>query len=150
MAIWDRWQQWRNKRRQVKAQVVVQEPIDLFDRRLVEILGIELDEINLRGKNALKEATVYACVRILADAVGKLPVKIYQDSDGKRQAADHYLTPLLKLRPNPWMTARDMFRALESQRLVHGNAYGWLDVPKRGKNAGRIQGIYPSTARGWR
>ena len=143
MAIWDRWQQWRNKRRQAKAQVVAQEPIDLFDRRLVEILGIELDEINLRGKNALKEATVYACVRIIADAVGKLPVKIYQDSDGKRQATDHYLSPLLKLRPNPWMTARDMFRALESQRLVHGNAYGWLEVPKRGKNTGRIQGIYP-------
>lgn len=120
------------------------ETIGINDRRLLEILGIEVGEINLRGKNALKEATVFACIRILADAVGKLPVKVYQDKeDGKRKVANHYLAPLLKLRPNPWMSARDFFKALEVQRLVHGNAYAWLDVKTRGSNAGKVVGIYP-------
>lgn len=119
------------------------ETIGINDRRLLEILGIEPGELNLKGKNALKEASVFACIRILADAVGKLPVKIYQDKDGKRSAADHYLAPHLKLRPNPWMSARDFFKALEVQRLVHGNAYAWLDVKTRGPNAGKVVGIYP-------
>lgn len=126
-----------------KVKAEVQEPIGINDRRLLEILGIEPDELNLKGKNALKEATVFACIRVLADAVGKLPVKIYQDKDGKQAAAGHYLTPLLKIRPNPWMSSRDFFKALEVQRLIYGNAYAWLDIAKRGRNAGKVQGIYP-------
>lgn len=135
MAIWSKW--FRPKSQDTR------ETISINDRRLLEVLGIEPGELNLKGKNALKEATVYACIRILADAVGKLPVKIYQDKDGKKIAADHYLAPLLKTRPNPWMSSRDFFKALEVQRLIHGNAYAWIDVATRGKNAGKIVGFYP-------
>ncbi len=134
MAFWSKW---------FKPKAQTQETIGINDRRLLEILGIEPGELNLKGKNALKEATVFACIRILADAVGKLPLKIYQDKDGKQGEVNHYLTPLLKIRPNPWMSARDFKKALEVQRLVHGNAYAWLDIETRGKNAGRVKGIYP-------
>lgn len=140
MAIWDRFS-FLNKIFKPKAQV--RETVSINDRRLLEILGIEIGELNLRGKNALKEATVFACIRILADAVGKLPVKVYQSKEGKQVAADHYLTKLIKTRPNPWMTARDFFKALEVQRNIHGNSYAWLDIPRRGRNAGKVQGIYP-------
>lgn len=118
---------------------VASDLIDINDRRLLEILGAEPDEINYRGKNALKEATVFACVRILADAVGKLPVKIYQHNG----TADHYLTSLLKIRPNPWMSSRDFFKALEVQRNIYGNAYAWIEFATAGRNAGHVTGIYP-------
>ena len=134
MAFWSRW---------LKPKAQERETVSINDRRLLEILGIEPDELNLKGKNALKEATVFACIRILADAVGKLPLKIYQDKEGKQSAAGHYLAPLLKIRPNPWMSSRDFFKALEVQRNTHGNAYAWLDIPRRGRNAGKVQGIYP-------
>lgn len=87
MAIWDRFS-FLSKIFKPKAQV--RETVSINDRRLLEILGIEIGELNLRGKNALKEATVFACIRILADAVGKLPVKVYQSKEGKQVAADHY------------------------------------------------------------
>src|SRR5690554_3876128 len=132
MAFWSRW---------LKPKAQERETVSINDRRLLEILGIEPGELNLKGKNALKEATVFACIRILADAVGKLPVKIYQDKGGKQAATGHYLTPLLKIRPNPWMSSRDFFKALEVQRLIYGNAYAWLDIAKRGRNAGKVQGI---------
>lgn len=138
MAFWDKWFKLK-----VQPKAQVQKSITIDDRRLLEILGIETYEIDLKGKNALKEATVFACIRILADAVGKLPVKVYQDKDGKQKATKHYLTPLLKIRPNPWMSSRDFFKALEVQRNVHGNAYAWLDIKTRGPNAGKISGIYP-------
>lgn len=120
-----------------------QEKIDITDRRLLEILGVNIDEINLKGKNALKEATVFACIRILADAVGKLPLKVYQEKDGNPKEVSHYLSPLLKTRPNLWMSARDFKKAVEVQRLIHGNAYVWLDVATRGPDAGKVIGLYP-------
>lgn len=118
------------------------EIIDLHDRRLLELLGIlgaDEDFVSYRGKGALKEATVYACIRVLADSVGKLPLKVYQN----QSAVDHYLTPLLKTRPNPWMNARDFFKALEVQRNVYGNAYAWPEFETRGPDAGKLIGIYP-------
>jgi len=122
---------------------VVSDPIELNDRRLLEMLGIETTEINFKGKNALKEATVFACIRILADSIGKLPVKVYKNKDGRQSVTNHYLTPLLKIRPNPWMTARDFFKALEVQRNLYGNAYAWIEFAKVGRNAGKVTGIYP-------
>lgn len=119
------------------------ETVELNDRRLLEMLGVETSEINYSGKNALKEATVFACIRILADSIGKLPVKVYKNKDGRQSVADHYLTPLLKIRPNPWMTARDFFKALEVQRNLYGNAYAWIEFAKVGRNAGKVTGIYP-------
>jgi HK97 family phage portal protein len=122
---------------------VVPESIDLNDRRLLEMLGVEVDEINFKGKNALKEATVFSCIRVLADSVGKLPVKVYKNKDGRQSATEHYLTPLLKIRPNPWMNSRDFFKALEVQRNLYGNSYAWLEFATVGRNAGKVTGIYP-------
>ena len=137
MAIWDKIFP------RIRAETSPPDVIDINDRRLLEMLGVEVDEISYRGKNALKEATVYACIRILADAVGKLPVKVYQDGEGTQTTSEHYLTPLLKIRPNPWMSSRDFFKCLEVQRNTYGNAYAWLDVATVGRNAGKVQGLYP-------
>ncbi len=122
------------------------ETTSINDRRLLEMLGVEIGEVNYRGKNALKEATAYTCIRVLADAVGKLPLKVYQDKEGRQKAAGHYLGPLLKIRPNPWMSTRDLLKVLEVQRNVHGNAYAWLDFETRGPGAGKVIGIYPLDA----
>jgi len=110
---------------------------------LANWLGISTDDLEIRGTKSLKEITVYTCIKILAETLGKLPLKIYQDSEGIRKAPEHYLYPLLKLRPNPYMSATDFWKCLEVQRNVHGNSYAWLDIVSNGRNAGQIQGIYP-------
>lgn len=106
-------------------------------------LNLPADELDIRGSRSLKEITVYTCIKILSEAVGKLPIKAYQDQGGKRKASEHYLYPLLKLRPNPYMSAMDFWKCLEVQRNIWGNAFAWLDVPRVGRNAGKIIGIYP-------
>lgn len=106
-------------------------------------LGIKTDDLNLSGKNALKEITVYTCIKILSDSLSKLPAKIYQDNKGIRKATDHYLYPLLKLRPNPYMSTSDFWKTVETQRNLHGNAYVWIDYITVGRNAGKIKGLYP-------
>lgn len=110
---------------------------------LAEWLGLNTDEFEVRGKNSLKEITVYTCIKILAETISKLPLKIYQDSNGAKKATNHYLYQMLKLRPNPYMSASDFWKCLEVQKNINGNSYVWIDKISRGKNAGKIVGLYP-------
>ena len=121
------------------------EVIDLDDPRLLEILGIDPDDLLARGTGALREATVYACVKILSEAVAKLPLKVYQElpEGGIRKATDHYLYPLLKHRPNPYMTAYDFWRAVEAQRALRGNSFVAIEFETRGPNKGRAKALWP-------
>lgn len=118
------------------------ETATLQDTKLLEWLGIELDDINVKGKNALKEATVFACIRILSEAVAKLPLKIYQDQDGIKKATDHYLYSILKTRPNPLMSSFNFFTCTEAQRNTHGNSYANIEFGRRGK----IKALWPMDA----
>lgn len=108
-------------------------------RSLADWLGLKKDELLVTGSNSLKEITVFTCIKILSETIGKLPLKIYQDSDGIRKASNHYLYPLFKLRPNPYMSAKDFWGCLETQRNIYGNAYAWIDYDRTGK----ILGFYP-------
>ncbi len=123
------------------------ETVSLDDARLLELLGIDPDEVNVRGAKALREATVYACVRILSEAVAKLPCKMYREgSKGTEKALDHHVYPRLKLRPNPYMTAYDMFKAVEAQKQLHGNAYIAPEIIGSGPNRGKIRWLWPLDA----
>lgn len=115
------------------------EEISLNDKRLLEWLGINVEDINVQGKNSLKQATVFGCLRVLSDTVSKLPIKIYKKTKGIKKVTDHYLGPLLKLRPNPYMSASDFWKCVEVQRNIYGNAYVALDF----NNRGQIIGLYP-------
>jgi len=118
------------------------------DAELLQFLGIDPDEINVRGTNALKEATVYACIKILSEAVAKLPLKVYRETErGIEKATDHPLYPLLKNRPNPYMTASDMFHAVEAQRNIHGNAYIVPEIIQSGPDRGKIRWLWPVDAK---
>lgn len=118
--------------------------LNVDDRQFLEWLGVDLGGVNVRGRYALKEATVFACVRIRSSAVAKLPLKVYQESNGViRKATEHYLHRLLKLRPNPYMTMATFLRTLEVQRCLLGNAYV---VPEFSNRTGRAEGLYPIDA----
>lgn len=120
-----------------RAFEVKNETVTLQDAKLLEWLGIEVDSIT--GKKALKEATVFACIRILSESVAKLPIKIYKDVKGVKKATDHYLYNLLKTRPNPYMSSTDFFRCLETQRNIHGNSFAIIEFDK----TGQIQALWP-------
>ncbi|MBV4417198.1 phage portal protein [Clostridium tyrobutyricum] len=106
-------------------------------------LGINSDDLQVRGKNAMKEVVLYTCIKILSETMGKLPFKIYQDNNGTQKATGHYLYQLLKLRPNPYMSAFSFWSCVETLRNIYGNSYVLLDFVQNGRNAGKIQGFYP-------
>lgn len=111
---------------------------------LAGLFGIPVDSLQIDGSNSLKEITVYTCIKILSETLGKLPLKIYQETDkGKKKISNDYRYPLLKLRPNPYMSAFDFWKTLETNRNIHGNSYALMDVASMGRNAGQILGLYP-------
>lgn len=115
--------------------------VGLPDRELLKWLGIDPDdELSVTGASSLKEATVYACIDRLSKDIAKLPVKLYKDDgDAKIKVSNHPVMKLLKLRPNPHMSAYSYRVMLEVQRNLYGNAYSYIDVDSKG----RIRGLYP-------
>ena len=110
---------------------------------LMGYLGITSDDLQLAGKNAMKEVVLYTCIKILSETMGKLPFKIYQENNGIQKATNHYLYPLLKLRPNPYMSAFTFWSCCETLRNIYGNSYVWIEFIRNGRNAGKIKGFYP-------
>lgn len=92
-------------------------------------------------RTAMQTTAVYACVRILAEAIASLPLHVYeyQDDGGKKLVHDHPLYYLLHDEPNPEMTSFVFRETLMSHLLIWGNAYA--QIIRDG--AGRALGLYP-------
>lgn len=87
---------------------------------LAEWLGIDPSI-----RNAMQEATYYACIRILRETVGKMPIRLMQtmEDGGIRTAMEHPLYRTLAVRPNPYVPAVSFWSSIEQDREHEGNAY---------------------------
>ena len=92
-------------------------------------------------RTAMQTTAVYACVRILAEAVAGLPLHLYRHKEdgGKEKALGHPLYYLLHTEPNPEMTSFAFRETLMSHLLMWGNAYA--QIIRDG--AGRVLSLYP-------
>lgn len=80
-------------------------------------------------EEALSEATYFSCMKVLCEAIGKLPLKLLQHNDrnGVITAREHPLYKVLHDRPNPYMTATAFWSTVEYNRNHYGNAYVLID-----------------------
>ena len=76
--------------------------------KLADFLGIDKN----MDADERAEATYFACLKILSEAVGKLPLKLLQKTkkNGVIEAVKHPLYNLLRNRPNKHMTATGMYQ----------------------------------------
>lgn len=92
---------------------------------------------------AMRIATVYACVRIIAEDVAKLPVNVWRTkADGSREEAkDQPLWAILKdgsETPNRWMTVQELLLALMYGLGFRGNGIGVILRDRRGVETGIV------------
>ena len=92
-------------------------------------------------RSAMQMTAVYACVRILSEAIASLPVHLHQyRGDGsKEKAISHPLYRLLHDEPNPEMTSFVFRETLMTHLLLWGNAYA--QIIRNGK--GEVVALYP-------
>ena len=97
------------------------------------------------GKNitpdvALQISTVYACVRVLAETIGSLPLHVYEvKPDGTTIEVDHSLYGVLSVSPNTDMTSVEYREALITNLGLQGNTYSFKDTDSKG----RLVSLYP-------
>ena len=96
---------------------------------------------NVNERSAMQMTAVYACVRILSEAIAGLPLHMYhyKDDGGKEKAFDHNLYHLLHDEPNPEMTSFVFRETLMTHLLLWGNAYA--QIIRNGK--GEVIALYP-------
>jgi len=91
-------------------------------------------------RTALQHIAVYACVRVLSEAIAQLPLHVYKYNDkGKERVPQHPLYFLLHDQPNPEMTSFVFRETLMSHLLIYGNAYA--QIIRNGR--GDVLGLYP-------
>lgn len=94
-------------------------------------------------KSAMQIATVYACVRLLAETVASLPLHLYKytdnDGKGKVRAIEHPLYKILYRQPNPEMTSFSFFETMMTHLLLWGNAFA--QIIRDGRN--NVISLYP-------
>ena len=92
-------------------------------------------------RSAMQMTAVYACVRILSEAIAGLPLHLYRymEDGSKEKALDHPLYHLMHDEPNPEMTSFVFRETLMTHLLLWGNAYA--QIIRNGK--GEVMGLYP-------
>lgn len=96
---------------------------------------------NVNERSAMQMTAVYACVRILSEAIAGLPLHMYHymEDGSKAKALEHPLYHLLHDEPNPEMTSFVFRETLMTHLLLWGNAYA--QIIRNGK--GEVIALYP-------
>ena len=90
--------------------------------------------VSVNVDSALKVSTVFACLRVLADGIAQVPLKVYREkADGSKELAkDHPAYRLLSRRPNEWMTSFEFRQVMMFHAVLVGNGCAYI---------GRIRGV---------
>src|SRR3990167_4115365 len=101
---------------------------------------------------AMRVATFWRCVQILSDAVGILPLHVYERTGGpsgrggKQRATGHWAYRLLHDRPNPLQTPMEFKSESMNYLIVAGNAYARKEFG-RGDEVRALWPLPPSRVR---
>lgn len=97
---------------------------------LCEFLNIGYD------KSRMAEVTYFTCLKVLSEAVSKLPVALQKvtDDNGIVDMTGDTLWKTIRIRPNPFMTPSTFWSATENCRNHFGNAYVHIDRTSDGVN----------------
>lgn len=88
---------------------------------------------------AMQMSTVFGCVRVLAESVGMLPCKLYQEAGRERKVATTHKThQLISVAPNGYMTAQEFWELLVTCLCLRGNFYAYKVVA-----LGQVQELLP-------
>lgn len=124
MAFWDRWLAGFGRK-----SGAITSSLDLFK----EIYGSRASSsgMTVTVDTALQVTTVLDCVRVLAEGVAQVPLKLFQESaDGRTRtpAKAHPLYALLSTKPNPWQTSFEFRESLMFHTTLCGDFIAFKNV----------------------
>jgi HK97 family phage portal protein len=107
---------------------MLSQPADWFVNTLNNVFGYQTKSGQaVNNTTALSIASVHACVRVIADGIAGLGLKLYKDDGQNRdQIIIHYATALTN-EPNPYQTKYDFTKYMTSHLALTGNAYAFIN-----------------------
>jgi HK97 family phage portal protein len=114
--------------RKTEKRSMLTQPADWFVNTLNNIFGYQTKSGQaVNNTTALSIASVHACVRVIADGIAGLGLKLYKDDGQNRdQIIIHYATALTN-EPNPYQTKYDFTKYMTSHLALTGNAYAFIN-----------------------
>lgn len=104
-----------------------------------DIYNFENGYDNTSVSAELKESTYFSCIKIISESVAKCTLQLKAETKTSEiLAKGHYLYDLLRLRPNPYMSAVDCYKTFVA--LAKHNGYAGLFIDRSG---GKIKSLYP-------
>lgn len=92
------------------------------------VSGMAINELTAEGLPA-----IYACVHVISETVGQLPLKLYRKTEqGKQPDPEHPLYPVLHDLMNPELTAIQGREMLTRHLALWGRAYAHIQRDRRG------------------
>lgn len=99
-------------------------------------------------ETALQVVTVLACVRVIAEGVAQVPLKLLQDVPGgekRRAAVEHPLYRLLHRKPNQWMGSFALRETIAMHAALTGRGVCFLNRTGRDNRISEIIPLDPSS-----
>ncbi len=124
------------------------------DDWLIEALGggTSSSGIVVNAETALEYAPVFRGVSLISGDVAKLPLIVYERGKnglGKDRATSHPAYRLLRYKPNEFQTANRFRELLQSQAILWGNGYAFIERAKTGA-PGALLPLNPAHTRPFR
>lgn len=90
--------------------------------------GPTLSGVNVGPEAALRVPAVNASVRVISESVAALPLHLFKrKGDAKERDTSSPLYELLHDRPNAWTSSFDFRQQLQTDALLHGHGYGFVN-----------------------
>jgi HK97 family phage portal protein len=84
--------------------------------------------LSVSPESAARFGAVFACVRVLAESVGQLPLRLLEkQGKSKSEALNHPLWPLLYDAPNEAMTSQEFWEWAVASLALRGNVYAFVN-----------------------
>lgn len=102
----------------------------MTSRDLLEMIAtgaVAVSGVQVNSTSALRYAAFFACLKVLAEDVGKLPIKLYKERPdrGRDVAKGHKVHRLISRRPNDFMTASEFWEMCVAHVVLRGNFYAF-------------------------
>lgn len=106
----------------------------MTSRDLLEMIAagaVAVSGVQVNSESALRYAAFFACLKVLAEDVGKLPIKLYKERPdrGRDVAKDHKVHRLISRRPNDFMTASEFWEMCVAHVVLMGDFYAFKVMP---------------------
>lgn len=91
--------------------------------------------VAINENTALTIPAVFAAIGVTADPISTLPITVYErlPDGGKREAAEHPASHMLRLRPNRWCSSSIFRNAMQAHASGWGNGYAEIVRNGRGQ-----------------